>query len=673
MFSSFVYLGQEMAIIDDRNKQMRILRYFGIGEYHDDHGVLVAPELLLLCPKEHRDFRPRQWEGEDESLYCGPATLMTTLRKHDTRPNLWVGQLAIPDPNQESPILVNVGLFGPYPKLIPGWEDLYKGADALFCGVVRRFGREWYLTQVQRIQPHEYGEVIPVYRSVKGMFRGAEMLPWIRYILEQKGTVQEAARILHRRLGQHSIGIERLMNLIEALHRPGSAELGEAAIESAKKLSLRAIVHRAQEPKRVVLPRSVIAIEARYVERLKARLPFALTASQHEAIGRIVEALKSETPLRGLLSGDVGSGKTIVYGLTAVAAWHAGARVAILTPNLPLAKQVYRELTQFFPDAPVHLVTGESVDAHLKGIVVGTTALVHRAKKHEWYADYLIVDEQQKFSLAQRLAVALPETNILEATATCIPRTFGQACYGGMEVMRIYAHAKKNISSFIVGDQEKRVLLEEVQAALGRGEGVAIIYPELRTDEEDIRRNVMAAWRYWQQRYPDLTALLHGDMKDAEKDAVLEAMRTGKAKLLVTTSIIEVGITIPNLRLLIVVSADRYGTSTLHQMRGRLAREGGSGRFIMHVPFPTDTLDGLPKPKQETLERLEQLVQTNDGFELAERDARTRGFGDLLSDEDRQTGKTGSVFHGLMLEPQDFTEYLERRQGQTVRFAERTH
>ena len=275
-------------------------------------------------------------------------------------------------------------------------------------------------------------------------------------------------------------------------------------------------------------------------------------------------------------------------------------------------------------------------------ILVGTTALLSRLKG-EVPPAFLAVDEEQKMSVGQKAELSGTDSNYLQATATPIPRTTGIISHVGYESclfreMRV----KKPISTHIVTASEGKRLFEHTKKVIESGGQVAIVYPIVK-DEEQAKKSVVAAYAEWNTRFPGLVAMVHGQLKETEKLEAVTSLKAGHQKIAIVSSVIEIGLTLPSLRSLIVVNAERYGTSTLHQLRGRVARHGGRGYFFMFLPEPI----GL-----ETKQRLHLLCEHDDGFSLSEKDAELRGYGDLFEDSERQSGTSRStVFRCVDLTP----------------------
>ena len=335
--------------------------------------------------------------------------------------------------------------------------------------------------------------------------------------------------------------------------------------------------------------------------------------------------------MRRLLSGDVGTGKTAVYGLALAYCIKHGAKAAVLLPNQTLARQIHGDMTAWWPELKPHLVTGnsEQVDAS-SSLVIGTTALLHRDLGEQ---DILVVDEQHKFSREQRERLAKPGVHLLEVSATSIPRTQALVRYGALHVSKLtQGHVRKVINTSIITHGDRAVLFADLRKAISRGDKLLVIYPRRGDEEDDIESPLPSAeeaFASWRHAFGDLVRLVHGARAAEENQQTIQDMIEGRARVLVSTTVVEVGVTIPGLRHCVVVHAERFGLTTLHQIRGRLCRDGGSGTFALYLPAPV---------KPEVHARLQVLVDTTDGFEVAERDMRIRGFGDLSANSDKQTG-----------------------------------
>lgn len=609
-------------------------------------GASSPEELLLLVPKGYEDFRVNK--VSEGRRFCGQVKVLFGPTKHPIKP-MWT--FGVETYGEELKITV----FGVNPAKTDLWGGLRIGTFLHVRGVVQQFGRSVYLVQAIPVPDELVGTIAPVYKSIPRIFTSDRQRSLIHGLMKDYAALSCALDLLHQRLDAASPGQEALRSLLRSLHTPETIEEGEAALIEVRRLSVLAIAKQS-ELRRSPDQRSVIEVPASLLSSLKKNIPFSLSESQDDAIRGIASCLASNVPMSALLSGDVGTGKTIVYGLVAAGAWHVKANVGILVPNTPLAAQIVNELREFFPDVPVTLVASGNQEISGHSILVGTTALIWNAKRQGWKADFLIIDEQQKFGLEQKQALTHDASNVLESTATCIPHTLGMIKHGGMEIFRLKAHRQKDILTKVIDTRYRNEMMGEINRRIVAGDRVVIIYPEVKnsdSDDVDFRKNVIAAAEKWEEIYPGKVVVLHGRLTDTEKMQALEMAKSGEHPIIVSTSIVEVGLTVPKLRMALVVNADRYGVSTLHQMRGRLARDGGDGSFFPYLEYNTSP-GSITDGQSETLERLRLLEQTNDGFKLAEMDAERRGYGDILDGEDEQHGKTKTVFLGLKLESEDF-------------------
>ncbi len=406
--------------------------------------------------------------------------------------------------------------------------------------------------------------------------------------------------------------------------RCNAATLIEAARQKARDLPRREPIIPAREP----------------LEAALERLPFSLTKDQRGAIEAILDDLQKDRPMRHLLTGDVGSGKTICYLAAVAALAHAGRRSVVILPNTVLAQQVFREFKTFFPDLSgrAHLCLGgkKAAPRGEPRVLIGTSALLHR-KGLVRDVDLAVIDEQQRFSTAQRAgmrddfdpkAIFDVHTHRLEVSATPIPRTFALAMLGATRTSRLHTgHADKRIVTRIWVGEHRKELFSHLMERIRAGEQIAIIYPLREEVAQETLRDAVGAAKQWEKLFPGKVRLVHGAQKNEEKQQAIDDMKKGEAQILISTTVIEVGVTIPSLTTMAVIDAGRFGLSQLHQLRGRLVRHGGTGYFDLFVPNPTP----------ESLERLGILERSNDGFEIAHHDLCLRGQGSLPGTEQSGT------------------------------------
>ena len=513
--------------------------------------------------------------------------------------------------------------------------------------------------------PEEYrGRIAATYKGKSGQVSGEALANGVKRAL---GRLDEAEVLLLAQAGLRNeeftalTGLSEGRTLLSRIHSPKSVKEGLAAIDMARTLSLESVVRRSASAKsRPPVTKSAVTINRDLLAELVADLPFPLTGDQKTAITEIVNDLRSAYPMRRLLSGDVGTGKSITFMLPAVVSYDAGAEVAILAPSLLVAAQIAKELRQTFPGLPVcEVLAGGKL---MEGIAVGTTALISAARKAKKTFGLVIVDEQHKFSVDQKAALVSKHTNVLEATATAIPRTLALVNFGGMDVSILRENpVVKKIVTRLTRQEDTLRVHKFVAEAVNRGGQVAIVYPIVNasakkepkaTVSDDINKpakpikvtpelvNVIAAGRLWEESFPGRVGVLHGGMSPDEKKDVIQAVHDKKFDILVSSTVIEVGVTLPSLRVMVVMNPERHGLSQLHQLRGRVARKGGHGYMFLHAT-------GELEPEVE--DRLQVLVECSDGFTLAERDMDMRGFGDVEDDSQSQTGTTRTLFWGVNL------------------------
>ncbi len=392
-------------------------------------------------------------------------------------------------------------------------------------------------------------------------------------------------------------------------------------------------------------------VEEPWLEARLEGLPFALTAAQRRALEDIRRDLASGRPMNRLLQGDVGSGKTVVAALAMAMVTHHGAQAALMAPTALLAEQHYRSLQRLLPQttpdiAPEHigLLTGSTPAAQrrttLEGlaagrikILVGTHALLEDPVQ---FADLqlAVIDEQHRFGVRQRarLRAKGEQTHILVMTATPIPRSLALTIYGDLDisVMDEMPVGRKPVLTYLLMPRERERAYRLIRREVAAGHQAFIIYPLISESEalQTTPAAVEAHRRLQSEVFPDLkVGLLHGKMKPDEKEATMARFRDGEFHVLVSTAVVEVGVDIPNATVMLIEGANRFGLAQLHQFRGRVGR-GGQQAYCLLIPETENAA--------RENERLRALVETTDGFVLAEKDLQQRGPGEFFGT--RQAG-----------------------------------
>ncbi len=373
-------------------------------------------------------------------------------------------------------------------------------------------------------------------------------------------------------------------------------------------------------------------------------LPFSLTGAQSRAIGEIVQDLGRGAPMNRLVQGDVGSGKTMVAAAAAYLAIQNGHQAAMMAPTEILAEQHFASLSKLLNPLgiTVQLLTGsltvkqkrlarETIESGQAQLIVGTHALVSDATV---FADLglVITDEQHRFGVGQRSALAGKgnDPHLLVMSATPIPRTLALLMYGDLEVSILdeLPPGREPVDTFLVNESYRARINNFIRKHVSEGHQCYVVCPAVE-ENESLNLKAAEVWAETLQKtvFPDLrVALLHGQMKGAEKEAVMADFAAGNADVLVATTVIEVGVDVPNATLMVIEDADRFGLSQLHQLRGRVGRGKAKSYCILTSH----------NKNSETLQRLKALCGTTDGFKIAEEDLRLRGPGDFFGA--RQSG-----------------------------------
>ena len=375
-----------------------------------------------------------------------------------------------------------------------------------------------------------------------------------------------------------------------------------------------------------------------------AALPFTLTGAQQRAIGEIVADLGKGAPMNRLVQGDVGSGKTMVAAAAAYCAARNGVQSALMAPTEILAEQHYHSLKKLFAPLGLRtaLLTGSmtakqkreiraAMEAGEIDLAVGTHALLTDATVFQ-NLGLVIADEQHRFGVAQRSALSAKgsDPHLLVMSATPIPRTLALLMYGDLEVSILdeLPPGREKVDTFLVNESYRPRINAFIRKQVQAGHQCFVVCPAVEESEE-LGIKAATVWAETLQKtvFPDLRiCLLHGQMKGAEKEAAMASFARGEADVLVATTVIEVGVDVPNATLMVIEDADRFGLSQLHQLRGRVGR-GGSKSYCILTSHNRNA---------ETLGRLKALCSTNDGFKIAEEDLKLRGPGDFFGS--RQSG-----------------------------------
>ena len=492
--------------------------------------------------------------------------------------------------------------------------------------------------------PEEYLGILPIYGATEGLTQ-KQLRQMVEYALVQtEGALSET---LPARIREEY----RLIGRTAAFHRIHFPKQEEELLAARRRLAfeelyliqcgLLALKKRTAEEQEGITHATGGALAARVL----AALPFDLTADQEKVWEEIKRDMESPLPMRRLVQGDVGSGKTAIALLALVKTVESGQQGALMAPTEILARQHYEYLQELL--APLGVRVGflsgrltkkerteiaAALAAHEVDIAVGTHALIQEYVAFDKLG-LVVTDEQHRFGVAQRAALEKKSTvtpDVLVMTATPIPRTMTLTVYGDLDVSRIehLPPGRQPIRTFLRNEMAREKIYAFVRKEIESGRQAYVVCPLIEASEES---DLPSAEEVYEELahgifYGISCGLLHGRMKSAEKEAVMSAFYADEIKLLVSTTVIEVGVNVPNASILVVEHAERFGLAQLHQLRGRVGRGSYASYCIL--------IAGRSASSQE---RLKVIEQTSDGFQLAEEDLRLRGPGQFF----------GAMQHGL--------------------------
>ena len=566
---------------------------------------------------------------------CFRATVMNNPRTAHIRKGLDMTKVQLADTTGR----LNVTFFNN--RFAAG--QLEYGREYIFYGAVSGDFVGYNMTNPVFENPDSPGlttrRVLPIYPLTAGLTNAAVG----KAVLQALAVCDPPAEILPEAV-RAEYGILPAEEAYHAIHQPRDME---QAVQAKKRLifeeffvfSAGLSLMRSSRAEKKCTPYHNFNMKPFY-----GSLPFALTGAQSRAVEEILSDFRSGKPMNRLVQGDVGSGKTMVAAAAAYCAAGNGAQTALMAPTEILAEQHYASLSKLF--APlgitVDLLTGsmtvrqkrearERLASGETQVVVGTHALLTDATRF-LRLGLVIADEQHRFGVAQRskLSEKGEDPHLLVMSATPIPRTLALLMYGDLDVSILdeLPPGRQTVETFLVGESYRARINAFIRKQVAEGHQCFVVCPAVEENQE-LGVKAASAWAETLQQtvFPDLRiALLHGQMKGAEKEAAMAAFARGEADVMVATTVIEVGVDVPNATLMVIEDADRFGLSQLHQLRGRVGRGKAKSYCILtsHNRNP------------ETLQRLKALCKTNDGFRIAEEDLKLRGPGDFFGS--RQSG-----------------------------------
>jgi len=500
------------------------------------------------------------------------------------------------------------------------------------------------------------GRIMSVYIESQGVTS-----KYLRWII--KPIIENIKNKIPETLPEETLKKYDLLSLKEALeqiHFPSSLELAKKAEErfSFEQIFFISLFNLKKKLEIKKEESQSIPINKELIERVKMSLPFELTKAQKRTLDEILEDMGRPNPMNRLLQGDVGSGKTAVAALASINAVKAKAQVVLMAPTEILVKQHFKTFFQMLKNfnLNVGLLTGKEDKYYSKklhsdtieisrkkllektekgeiDILIGTQALIvsNKKKKEEQKVRFknlglVIVDEQHRFGVKQRATLQKNRERIphlLSMTATPIPRTLALTVWGDLDLSIIdeMPQNRKKIITEIVSEKQRNKKYEFIKKEVAKGRQIFVVCPRIESEEDEIK-TVKNEYNYLSKDvFPELKlAMLHGKMTSKEKDKIMKDFRSKKYDILVSTSVIEVGIDIPNATIMMIEGSDRFGLAQLHQFRGRVGR----GEHQSYCLLFTDS------KSKKTRERLEAMIKYDSGFKLSEMDLKLRGPGDFF-------------------------------------------
>lgn len=595
-------------------------------------GLETVGDALVYYPFRYEDFQSKSvldlMNGE-KALVLGEVISPASVQYYGYKRNRLRFSI------RQGEVVIAVSFFN-QPYLV---DKIEVGAQIAIWG-------KWDKTKASltgmKVLSQSQDDLQPVYHLVQGV-KQASLVKLIREAIDA-GYID----LFEENLPAELLERYQLLNrrdAIVAMHFPRDKEEYRQALRRVKfeelfyfQMNLQSLKSENRRPDAgLVIPLDQQAL----VSKLN-QLPFELTAAQERSLKEITSDMASSSHMNRLLQGDVGSGKTVIAGLAMYVAHRAGFQSAMMVPTEILAEQHYESLSQLFPELSIALLTGSmktavrrsalaAIESGQVDLIIGTHALIQEGVDYH-HLGLVITDEQHRFGVKQRRIFREKGENpdVLMMTATPIPRTLAITAFGEMDVSIIdqLPAGRKEIVTRWVKHEQLSLVLEWMGKEIAKGAQVYVVSPLIEESEALDLKNAIALEKELLAYFGDSVkiALLHGQMKNQDKEAVMQDFKAGKTDLLVSTTVIEVGVNVPNATIMMIMDADRFGLSQLHQLRGRVGRGHKQSYAIL-----------VANPKTDSgKERMQAMTETTDGFVLAEKDLQMRGSGEVFGT--RQSG-----------------------------------
>ena len=600
-------------------------------------GVFTVSDLLTFYPRGYEDRTKLKKLAEltDGETVCVRGRAVSPLRENMIRKNLYVCSLKISD---GTGFLELVWFNNRFIKRMINLETEY-----VFYGKVSIGQKKQMQTPLFEVPGtnNVTGKIFPIYSLCAGLS--------LKIVTDAVRAAQDLAlQLLPEILPEHLRQEHNLCSVwyaVQNIHFPkdmAALELARRRLVFEELFLFQTALFSLREDR--TLEKAVSLKNSGFTKQLVSTLPYPLTAAQNRVVGEICSDLERAVPMSRLVQGDVGCGKTLVAAIAMFVCAKNGYSAAMMAPREILASQHYESLSALF--APfgleTRLITGsmtakqrrtvtEEIENGKVKIIVGTHALISEQTNLGNLA-LIITDEQHRFGVSQRKQLENKgrHPHVLIMTATPIPRTLALMMYGDLDISIIdeLPPGRKKVDTFVVGEHMRRRVYAFLKKETDAGRQAYIVCPAVEPSEIPGMKDVLTYSGELIQLFGSRVSYIHGKMKPGEKDEIMTRFKNGDIKILVATSVIEVGVNVPNASVMVIENAARFGLSQLHQLRGRVGR-GSDKAYCILFPgenIPTDT------------PRMKIMKQSADGFQIAEQDLKLRGPGEFF----------GARQHGLM-------------------------
>lgn len=644
-------------------------------------GIYTVQDLMLYFPKKHIDYSSRTLirdlkEGETTTVFG----YIKSVSAFNTQKKLSVVKVTVADESGR----LDLSFFQAKSNrfMLERTKSQFPiNAGIMLSGKVKRNNYDGKLTfdkPTYSIMTGEFLEdknsnlniarIVPIYTVCEDLSIKVLRRAIFNAIQKYKDEIENVIPDFMR----EKIGLLDKKAAVEQIHFPESQELLEQArfsliFEELFLIQLKMVRIREQNSHN----HSALALKIKekgLVKEFIDNLPFELTGAQKKAVNEILNDLNSDVPMARLLQGDVGSGKTVVATIMLLAGVENGYQGALMAPTEILAQQHYNNLQQWLSPMGINVglflgSQGKKIREKFRtdlrngqmNIAVGTHALIQEDVDFN-NLGAIVVDEQHRFGVKQRNVLKKKSQNpqILTMTATPIPRTLALTVHGDLDLTIIdeLPKGRKPIKTSLVTSH--RGVYELIQSEIDAGRQAYVVYPLIEESETlSAKAATIEAERLQKEVFPQYKiGLLHGKLKNDEKEQVMKDFKDKKYDILVSTTVVEVGVDVPNATVMLIENAERFGLSQLHQLRGRVGRNSLQSYCILHTSTKS----------QETRERLNIMTQTNDGFVIAEKDLQLRGPGEFLGT--RQSGLPDLIISDIVRD----AKILEMARNEAIDF-----